>query len=41
MAETMRAIRKAAPAEGLTVETVPIPHPGEHDVLVQVEAASC
>ncbi len=41
MAETMRAIRKAAPAEGLTVETVPIPHPGDHDVLVQVEAASC
>ena len=41
MAETMRAIRKAAPAQGLTVETVPIPHPGDHDVLVQVEAASC
>jgi len=41
MAETMRAIRKAAPREGLTVETVPIPHPCDHDVLVQVEAASC
>ncbi len=41
MAQTMRAIRKAAPGMGLTVESVPVPKPGDHDVLVQVEAASC
>ncbi len=41
MPETMRAIRKAAPGEGLTVESLPVPQPGDHDVLVQVEAASC
>ncbi|MCZ6653703.1 MAG: L-threonine 3-dehydrogenase [Planctomycetota bacterium] len=41
MAETMRAIRKVAPTKGLTVEMVPIPHGGDHDVLIQVEAASC
>ncbi len=41
MAETMRAIRKTDPAVGLSIETVPVPEPGDHDVLVQVEAASC
>ncbi len=41
MAETMRAIRKTASATGLAVESIPIPHPGDHDVLVQIEAASC
>lgn len=41
MPETMRSIRKIAPEPGLRVEFVPIPSPGDHEVLVQVEAASC
>ncbi len=40
MAETMVAIRKPSAAPGLAVEEVPVPLPGPHDVLVQVEAAS-
>ncbi len=41
MKGTMRAIRKLGPAPGLTLCTdVPIPEPGPHDVLIQVEAAS-
>ena len=40
MADTMVAIRKASAAPGLAVEEVPVPLPGPHDVLVQVEAAS-
>ncbi|MCG3139053.1 MAG: L-threonine 3-dehydrogenase [Phycisphaerae bacterium] len=41
MAETMRAIRKSQPAQGLWIEDVPVPHPTDHEVMVQVEAASC
>lgn len=40
MAESMVAVRKLERAPGLTVCDVPIPRPGPHDVLVQVEAAS-
>jgi len=38
--ETMWAIRKLGPGPGLALDRVPIPEPGAHDVLVQVEAAS-
>ena len=41
MSDEMRVIRKVASEPGLTVETMPIPQPGDHDVLVQIEAASC
>lgn len=40
MAATMRAIRKLERAPGLTLTEVPVPSPGEDEVLVQVEAAS-
>ena len=40
MPETMRAIRKPGRAPGLILDEVPVPHPGEDEVLVQVEAAS-
>ncbi|MDA0749004.1 MAG: L-threonine 3-dehydrogenase [bacterium] len=40
MSKKMKAIRKLTAGPGLTVEEVPIPEPGPHDVLVQVEAAS-
>ena len=41
MSRTMRAIRKLAPGPGLTlVQDAPVPEPGPHDVLIQVEAAS-
>jgi threonine 3-dehydrogenase len=36
----MRAIRKTERASGLTLEDVPIPQPGDDEVLVRVEAAS-
>jgi len=36
----MQAVRKLKRAEGLTVCDIPIPEPGPHDVLVQVEATS-
>ena len=36
----MQAVRKLKPAAGLTLCEVPIPQPGPHDCLVQVEAAS-
>src|SRR5712692_7661119 len=40
MRRAMRAIRKVEPKPGLRVEEVPVPQPGEDEVLVQVEAAS-
>lgn len=40
MAETMQAIRKLEPAPGLTLTEMPIPEPGDDEVLVMVEAAS-
>ena len=36
----MWAIRKLSREPGLVLDRVPIPEPGPHDVLVQVEAAS-
>jgi len=36
----MRAVRKVEPQPGLRIEEVPVPQPGEDEVLVQVEAAS-
>ena len=41
MPQTMRAIRKTRDEPGLTIEEVAVPSPGDHDVLIQVEAASC
>jgi threonine 3-dehydrogenase len=40
MAETMWALRKPEAAPGLALEEVPVPRPGDDEVLVQVEAAS-
>lgn len=40
MGQTMRAIRKLEAAPGLTLDEVPVPVPGDDEVLVQVEAAS-
>jgi len=40
MAETMRAVRKLERAPGLTLTEVPIPLPGDDEVLVEVETAS-
>lgn len=40
MSKTMKAICKPTAAPGLEVREVPVPEPGPHDVLVQVEAAS-
>src|SRR5437867_69644 len=40
MPETMRAIRKPGRAPGLILEEVPVPRPGDGEVLVRVEAAS-
>jgi len=37
--KTMLAVRKASAAPGLTVEQIPVPTPGPHDVLVRIEAA--
>jgi threonine 3-dehydrogenase len=37
--KTMAAVRKVEPGPGLTVEQVPVPTPGPHDVLVRIEAA--
>lgn len=36
----MRAVRKLEPRPGLRIDEVPIPRPGDDEVLVQVEAAS-
>ena len=36
----MWAIRKLSREPGLVLDRIPIPEPGPHDVLVQVEAAS-
>jgi threonine 3-dehydrogenase len=38
--ETMRALRKLAPGPGLELVELPLPFPGEDEVLVAVEAAS-
>ncbi len=40
MPETIKAIRKVKPEQGLEVQDVPMPAPGAEDVLVYVEAAS-
>src|SRR5438067_6656641 len=40
MPEMMRAVRKLEPRPGLRIDEVPIPEPGDDEVLVQVEAAS-
>src|ERR1051326_2062750 len=40
MPETMRAIRKLEPAPGLRLVEIPVPRPGDDEVLVRVEAAS-
>ena len=40
MAKTMKAVRKPAREPGLVIEDVPVPEIGEHDVLVEVLAAS-
>jgi threonine 3-dehydrogenase len=40
MAEMMRAVRKVAPRPGLVLDEVPVPRPGDEEVLVQVEATS-
>jgi threonine 3-dehydrogenase len=40
MAERMRAVRKVAPRPGLVLDEVPVPRPGDEEVLVQVEATS-
>ncbi len=40
VAETMTALRKAAPGPGLALEEVPVPRPAPDEVLVEVEAAS-
>jgi threonine 3-dehydrogenase len=40
MPEMMRAVRKVEAGPGLTIEEVPVPLPGEDEVLVRVEAAS-
>ena len=36
----MRALRKTAPRPGAELEDVPVPDPGEGEVLVRVHAAS-
>ena len=40
MSQMMKAVRKSEAKPGLTVEEVPVPEPGAHDVLVQIEATS-
>lgn len=40
MTATMPALRKTSTAPGLSLEEVPVPSPGPHEVLVRVEAAS-
>lgn len=40
MSQTMMAVRKSKPDQGLWIEEVPVPVIGRQDVLVQVEAAS-
>jgi threonine 3-dehydrogenase len=40
MPQTMKAIRKPEPRPGLRIDEVPVPTPGDGEVLVQVEAAS-
>ncbi len=40
MPQTMKAIRKPGPQQGLVVEDVPLPRIGPHDVLIRVVAAS-
>ncbi len=38
--DSMQAVRKRGPEPGLALEEVPVPTPGDHEVLVRVEAAS-
>lgn len=38
--DTMWAVRKRAPVQGLVLDEVPVPVPGDDEVLVRVEAAS-
>jgi len=40
MPQKMVCVYKPAPEKGLEIREEPIPNPGEHDVLVRVEAAS-
>jgi len=40
MSETMRALVKSQPAEGLWMEDVPIPEPGSQDVLIKVRMSA-
>jgi threonine 3-dehydrogenase len=40
MSRMMKAVRKSEAVPGLTVEETPVPEPGAHDVLVQIEATS-
>src|SRR5438552_18354889 len=40
MPRTRRAVRKVEPQPGLRIEEVPVPQPGEDEVLVEVEATS-
>lgn len=40
MPETMRAIRKVERRPGLVLDEVPVPRPGDDEVLIRVEAAS-
>src|SRR5438034_9257780 len=37
MPRTMRAVRKVEPRPGLRLDEVPVPQPGEDEVLVRVE----
>ncbi|HKP19300.1 MAG TPA: L-threonine 3-dehydrogenase [Gaiellaceae bacterium] len=40
MAESMLALRKAAPEKGLQLDEIPVPAPADDEVLVEVETAS-
>ncbi len=40
MSGMMRALRKTAPRSGAELVTVPVPTPGEGEVLVRVHATS-
>src|SRR5688572_32015071 len=38
--ETMRAVRKVGSEPGLVLDEMPVPTPGDDEVLVRIEAAS-
>jgi len=40
MARTMKAVRKAAPRQGFTIQEIPVPAIGPDEVLIRIEAAS-